>query len=347
MSAAGAAGSSDSWLGVGFSVLASLPALCLRPLVVKVLKRMTPLVICAVPEPPGGYLIDLDSQLVTVPLVGGGTQRAVILGLFQSQLAPRTSQPHSQTYGFRSMLDWEATLGEFERNATGIIWIPGGAADESPDSLTAWSAQTQAIVSGLPLRKQKRGCRAHGGRAKSEIVDEEENSEDEKESDDDKVSFAQVFDRGPLSQPSHRKDKRRKVHNQQTADVEPDAGIAGAVGRLEIVKQLRALKSECRSSASQESNSSASFSGSGGDGRNKLRSFKGLHRLLKSERKRHKRTVRHFCDVAQTALGVIAEYRKLLKELRSQNTLLRQGAPSNFGEEIEETEVDGDRRGAG
>jgi hypothetical protein len=178
-------------------------------------------------------------------------------------------------------------------------------------------------------------------------VDDEETSEDEKESDDDKVSFAQVFDRGPLSQPSHRKDKRRKVHNQQTADVEPDAGIAGAVGRLEIVKQLRALKSECRSSASQESNSSASFSGSGGDGRNKLRSFKGLHRLLKSERKRHKRTVRHVCDVAQTALGVIAEYRKLLKELRSQNTLLRQGAPSNFGEEIEETEVDGDRRGAG
>jgi uncharacterized protein YdcH (DUF465 family) len=44
---------------------------------------------------------------------------------------------------------------------------------------------------------------------------------------------------------------------------------------------------------------------------------------------------------------VIAEYRKLLKELRSQNTLLRQGAPPNLWEEIEETEVDGDPSGAG
>ena len=81
MSAAGEAGSSDGWLCVGFSVLASLPALCLPPLVVMVLKRITPLVICAVPEPPGGYQIDVDSQLVTLPLAGGGTQRAVILGL--------------------------------------------------------------------------------------------------------------------------------------------------------------------------------------------------------------------------------------------------------------------------
>jgi hypothetical protein len=44
---------------------------------------------------------------------------------------------------------------------------------------------------------------------------------------------------------------------------------------------------------------------------------------------------------------VIAAYRKVLKELRSQNTLLRQGAPSNLRGEIEETEVDGDPRGAG
>jgi hypothetical protein len=272
-------------------------------------------------------------------------------------------------------------LEELERNATGDVWIPGAAAAESPDSLTAWSrtgstflakndeqsvrlqrreeqkqkdpmsaalsAPTPAIVSGLPLRNQKRACGAHGGRAKRENVDDEENSEDEKESDDDKVSFARVFGRGPLRQPSHKKDKRRSVRNQPAADVAPDAGIAGALVRLEIVKQLRALKSDCRSSASQESDSSAGFRGSGGDGRNKLKSLKGLHRLLKSERKRLNGTVQHFCDVAQTALGVIAEYRKLLKELRSQNTLLRQGAPSNLWEEIEETEVDGDPRGAG
>jgi hypothetical protein len=211
----------------------------------------------------------------------------------------------------------------------------------------ALSAPTPAIVSGLPSRNQKRACGAHGGRAKRENVDDEENSEDEKESDDDKVSFARVFGKGPFRQPSHRKDKRRGVRNQPAADVAPDAGVAGALGRLEIVKELRALKSDCRSSASQESDSSASFRGSGGDGRNKLKSLKRLHQLLNSERKRHNRTVRHFCDVAQTALGVIAEYRKLLKELRSQNTLLRQGAPSNLWEEIEETEVDGDPSGAG
>jgi hypothetical protein len=40
-------------------------------------------------------------------------------------------------------------------------------------------------------------------------------------------------------------------------------------------------------------------------------------------------------------------YRKALKELRSQNTLLRQGAPANLREEIEEADADGDPKAAG
>jgi hypothetical protein len=50
---------------------------------------------------------------------------------------------------------------------------------------------------------------------------------------------------------------------------------------LEIVKQLRATKSDRRGSASRESDSSAGSEGSVGDGHNKSKSFKGLHRHLK------------------------------------------------------------------
>ena len=73
---------------------------------------------------------------------------------------------------------------------------------------------------------------------------------------------------------------------------------------LEIVKQLRAIKSDRRGSASRESDSSAGSEGSVGDGHNKSKSFKGLHRHLKSVRKRPKRTVHQFLDFARSELGV-------------------------------------------
>jgi hypothetical protein len=109
-----------------------------------------------VPEPPGGWRIDLESQLVTVPSAEGRTKRAIILALFESQLAPLASLPLSQTYGFRSELDIEATLEELESDAIQqahllvSLAVPASAtAAEPPDILTALSKMGAKILAKI------------------------------------------------------------------------------------------------------------------------------------------------------------------------------------------------------